>query len=62
MSKKLVIPKFKSEAEEAQWWYEHRDETTRAMKEAVSQGRTTTLPQILEQIRKRSRRDGFDPD
>jgi hypothetical protein len=54
MSKKLIIPKFRPEAEEAQWWYEHRDETTVSMDEAVAKGRTTTLPRILEQARQRS--------
>jgi hypothetical protein len=25
----LVVTKFANEAEEAQWWYEHREETER---------------------------------
>ena len=54
MSKKLVIPKFRSDAEEAKWWYEHRDETTQAMREALAKRQTTTLSKILEQSRKRS--------
>src|SRR5947208_2600464 len=53
MSKKSAIPKFKSEAEEAKWWYEHREETTRAMADAVAKGRTTTLPKILERAKRK---------
>jgi hypothetical protein len=54
MSKKLIIPKFKSEAQEAQWWYDHRDETTREMADAVAKGRTTTLRDILQQAKPKS--------
>ena len=37
MADKLKIPKFSSEAEEAQWWYDHRDELTKAFKDAAAQ-------------------------
>ena len=54
MKKKQGIPKFKSEAEEAQWWYDNRDKTATAMEAAVAKGRTTTLSQILARARKNS--------
>jgi predicted DNA binding CopG/RHH family protein len=38
MADKLKIPKFSSEAEEAQWWYDHRDELTEAFEDAAAQG------------------------
>ncbi len=34
----LRIPKFASEAEEAQWWYDHRDELTKAFEDAAARG------------------------
>jgi hypothetical protein len=36
---KRIIPKFATEAEEADWWFDHREETARAMVEAFQQGR-----------------------
>jgi hypothetical protein len=36
---KLKIPEFASEAEEAQWWFDHRDEVTPAFEEAAREGR-----------------------
>jgi predicted DNA binding CopG/RHH family protein len=54
MSQKLMIPKFQSEAEEAEWWDQHRAETAQWMEEAVTAGETTTLSAILERARERS--------
>jgi len=34
------LPKFKDEAEEARWWYEHRDEVADDMIKAMREGRT----------------------
>jgi len=48
------IPKFSSEAEEAQWWDEHRQETAEWMEQAVSAGQTSTLSEILDRARTRS--------
>lgn len=43
MADKLKIPKFASEAEEAQWWFDHRnDEVTKAFKDAAAQGKLRT--------------------
>jgi len=39
MSQRIIVPSFASEAEEAQWWYDHREETGRALVEASQQGR-----------------------
>jgi len=58
MIRKLYIPKFKSEAEEAEWWDRHRDETAKWLEEALAAGQTTTLSAVLERARKRSRRVG----
>ena len=43
-----LIPKFKSEKEEAQWWDQHRDETSQWMEQAVTAGQTTTLFDVIE--------------
>ncbi len=38
---KRVIPAFKTEAEEAQWWFDHRDEIAADVLAAVREGRTS---------------------
>jgi uncharacterized protein (DUF4415 family) len=48
------MPKFRSEAEEAKWWDEHREETAPWMEDAVAAGRTTTLAAVLERARQRA--------
>jgi len=45
---KRKIPKFKSEADEAAWWYAHRAETARWLEEAAAKGQTTTLAEVLQ--------------
>jgi hypothetical protein len=58
MKSETVIPKFESEAEEAQWWFDHREDTAKLMQDAVAKGETTNLAAIL-----RKRRDGgVDPN
>ena len=44
---KLEVPRFGSEAEEAQWWFDHRDETADLMENAVAEGRTSSLDMVL---------------
>ena len=44
---RVEIPQFGSKAEEAQWWFDHREETARLMEHAVSEGRTTSLEAVL---------------
>jgi predicted DNA binding CopG/RHH family protein len=38
----LRIPKFASDAEEAQWWHDHRDELTKAFEDAAARGELHT--------------------
>ena len=45
------VPQFKSESEEAQWWFDHREETAGWLERAAAEGRTTNLAGVL---RKRS--------
>lgn len=47
LKSKVEIPQFGSEAEEAQWCFDHRDETAALMEEAVAEGRTTSLDAVL---------------
>ena len=35
MADKLRIPRFPSEADEAPWWFDHRDEVAKAFEEAL---------------------------
>jgi len=39
MSEKIIVPVFATEAEEAQWWFDHTEETGHALVEASQQGR-----------------------
>ena len=48
---KPKVPRFESEAEEAQWWDQHREETAQWVEEAVAAGKTTTLSDVLERAR-----------
>ena len=52
--KRREIPKFESEAEEADWWYRQRETTARWMEDAVAAGKTTTLAKVLERARQRA--------
>jgi predicted DNA binding CopG/RHH family protein len=36
---KRIIPKFASEADEAQWWFDHQDELFEDFKNAAAEGR-----------------------
>lgn len=42
MAEKLKLPKFASEAEEATWWFDHRDEVTKAFEDAAAEGKLRT--------------------
>jgi hypothetical protein len=42
MADKLKLPKFASEGEEAQWWYDHREEVTKAFEQAAARGELRT--------------------
>ena len=54
MKEKGKIPKFRSEADEAAWWYAHREETARWMEEAAANGQTTTLAEVLQRASQRA--------
>lgn len=51
MADKLKIPSFAKEAEEAQWWYDHREEVIQAFEEAAARGelRTGTAARLARQ-------------
>jgi predicted DNA binding CopG/RHH family protein len=51
MNPDLKVPHFNSEAEEAQWWFDHREQTASLLEEAAEQGKTTKLAAILEKKR-----------
>jgi predicted DNA binding CopG/RHH family protein len=42
LADKFKVPNFASEAEEAQWWYDHREEVTHAFEEAAARGELRT--------------------
>lgn len=42
--KKIVIPKFRSEREEAQWWDAHPEVATRLLKQALKRGAVQRRP------------------
>ena len=43
MAEKLKLPKFAGEAEEAQWWFDHRDdEVVKAFEDAAASGKLRT--------------------
>lgn len=54
MIRKTSIPKFGSEKEEAEWWDQHREETTGWLEEAAARGQTTTLSDVLQRARQRA--------
>jgi predicted DNA binding CopG/RHH family protein len=41
------IPKFESEEEEAKWWFDHREETSQWMEDALRDGTTLKLGDVL---------------
>jgi hypothetical protein len=51
---KRLIPKFESEAQEAAWWFDHREETARDLIAAVKEGRLapTLKVRYAERMRK----------
>src|SRR5579863_5468518 len=52
MNKPSEIPKFQSEAEEAQWWFDHREETAVWMEQGAKEARTTRLAEVLQKRRR----------
>lgn len=39
MTEKRILPKFASEAEEAKWWFDNRDELDKEFEKAAAEGR-----------------------
>ena len=54
MIRKPDVPKFKSEAEEAEWWDQHREETAEWMEQAAASNQTTTLSDLLQRAGQRA--------
>ncbi len=50
---KRIIPKFESEAQEARWWYENREELAQDFVNAVREGRTG--PGSMARLREKQR-------
>ncbi len=51
--KKLVIPAFKSEAEEAAWWEEHRAAVEAGLRAAIRERKTVSLNDVLAHARQK---------
>jgi len=51
--KRLVIPSFKSDAEEARWWDRHRRTVEAELRRRLRQGETYTLTEIAERLSKK---------
>jgi len=47
MSETIVVPKFATEREEADWWYDNREEHDKIMVKAMAEGRTRRLVDVL---------------
>jgi predicted class III extradiol MEMO1 family dioxygenase len=47
MSEKIELPAFKTEAEEADWWFEHREEHDSRLLKAMEDGSTQRLADVL---------------
>lgn len=50
---RLVVPKFKTEAEEAQWWYDNREKVEDALINAMDNGtiRRGTAQRVVSEAR-----------
>ena len=42
MAEEIKVPMFTDEGEEAQWWFDHREELTTAFEQAASRGELRT--------------------
>lgn len=47
MANKIEVPAFKSEAEEAEWWYANREEDDERLIEAMDDGSARRLVDVL---------------
>ncbi len=51
--KKLIIPKFRSEAEDARWHDRHKRELEAELRRRIKEGTTRTLAEVLAKVRKK---------
>lgn len=49
MSEKIIVPKFETEAEEADWWFDNREAHGEIHARAMDEGRTMNLRELLKQ-------------
>jgi predicted DNA binding CopG/RHH family protein len=52
--KKLAIPSFRNEKEEAVWWEKHRAEVEADLRKALREGKTMSLKDALASARRKS--------
>jgi len=55
--KKLIVPKFESDDQEAQWWYDHKTIVEQNLSEAMRNGTAGrgTVQRVLQQAREAER-------
>jgi predicted DNA binding CopG/RHH family protein len=51
--RKLIIPKFASEAQDARWHDRHRPELERALERRIREGSTLTVQQVASRVKLR---------
>ena len=51
--KKLVVPAFRDDKEEAAWWEKHRAEVEAGLRAAMRAGKTLSLKQVLAQAQRK---------
>jgi len=51
--RKLVIPSFRNEGEEAAWWDKHRAAVEADLRAAMREGKTTSLADVMGQARRK---------
>jgi hypothetical protein len=52
-SKKLVIPSFRNESDEAAWWEKHRATVEADLRAAMRGGETMSLGDVMGQVRRK---------
>ncbi len=62
--KTLVVPKFESDDEEAQWWYDHKDIVEHNLSEALRNGTGNrgTMERVVREARERKKATPPSPD
>ena len=53
-AKKLTIPPFTSEKEEADWWYRNRRSVEASWRQADREGKTVSLAEVLERAKRKA--------